>query len=31
MKIKKGQKYNLAMITDQEELFSGEVRMYAYR
>ena len=31
MKIKKGQRYNLAMITDQDELFSGEVRMYAYR
>lgn len=31
LKIKKGQRYNLAMITDQEELFSGEVRMYAYR
>lgn len=31
LKIKKGQKYILSMITDQEELFSGEVKMYAYR
>ncbi len=31
MKIKKGKKYEMLIVTDQEELFSGEVRMYAYR
>ncbi|MBQ3334757.1 MAG: hypothetical protein IJG85_04100 [Eubacteriaceae bacterium] len=31
MEIKKGQQYNLTIITDQDELFSGEVKMYAYR
>ena len=31
LNIKKGQRYTISMITDQEELFSGEVKMYAYR
>lgn len=31
LSIKKGQKYHISMITDQDELFSGEIKMYAYR
>lgn len=31
LSIKKGQKYNIQMVTDRDEMFSGEVKMYAYR
>ena len=31
LKLQKGSKYNISMITDQEDLFSGEVKVYAYR
>ena len=31
LKLQKGQRYNILMVTDQEDLFSGEVKVYAYR
>lgn len=30
-RIKRGQRIRIEMITDQEEMFSGEVKVYAYR
>lgn len=29
--IEHGQKYSISLVTDQDEMFSGEVKMYAYR
>jgi hypothetical protein len=29
--LKHGEKYKLELTTDQEDLFSGEVKVYAYR
>lgn len=31
LQLRKGWKYTISMITNQEDLFSGEVKMYAYR